>query len=148
MIDYQKKASELYLQGYNCSQSVFGAFIDLMELDLPTSLKIASSFGGGMGQLKEVCGALTGAFMALGILYGYNDPQNKIKKQEHYDRIRRIGEQFKEHKRSYLCRDLLEYNKENPSTTIDGEPIKQCDHLVRYAAFLVQEELNQHPYTL
>lgn len=70
-------ARELFKQGYNCSQSVFAAFCDETGLDTETALKIASSFGGGMGRLREVCGAVTGMFMVVGMKYGYTDPSQK-----------------------------------------------------------------------
>ena len=60
-------ARKLFKKGYNCSQSVFAAFCDETGLDTETALKIASSFGGGMGRLREVCGAVTGMFMVVGM---------------------------------------------------------------------------------
>ena len=72
-------ARKLFKKGYNCSQSVFAAFCDETGLDMETALKIASSFGGGMGRLREVCGAVTGMFMVVGMKYGYTDPSSKFK---------------------------------------------------------------------
>ncbi len=72
--DHAKLAEELFLQGYNCSQSVFGAFSDVMGLPLPVCLRVACSHGGGIGRLREFCGALSGAEMVLGMLYGYDTP--------------------------------------------------------------------------
>ena len=75
-MDHAEKAQELFLQGYNCSQSVFLAFEDLTGLDQSTGARLSSSFGGGMGRLREVCGAVSGAFMVLGLLHGYDDPED------------------------------------------------------------------------
>jgi len=64
-----EKAMENFKQGYNCSQSVFLAFSDFYSMDQDTALRISSSFGGGMGRLREVCGAVSGMFMVAGMLY-------------------------------------------------------------------------------
>lgn len=72
--DHSKIAGDLFLEGYNCSQAVFLVFNDIMGLDKHTALKLSSSFGGGMGRLREVCGAVSGMFMAAGIFWGYDRP--------------------------------------------------------------------------
>ena len=66
------KTMGLFLDGYNCAQSVFTAFCDLHGMDEKEALRLGSSFGGGMGRLREVCGALSGIFMTAGLLYGYD----------------------------------------------------------------------------
>jgi len=76
-------------------------------LDLATAIKIASSFGGGMGRLREVCGAVSGMFMVAGLQYGYTDPKDKIAKSEHYQLIQQLAEKFKDQHRSIICRELL-----------------------------------------
>ena len=77
MSKYVDKAKELFLSGYNCSQAVFGAFCDDLGLDFETAVMLSSSFGGGMGRLREVCGALSGAFMVAGLKKGYTSPTDK-----------------------------------------------------------------------
>ena len=72
-MSHSQKAKELFLQGYNCAQAVFIAFSDLTGYDVDDAARISSSFGGGMGRLREVCGAVSGAFMVAGCLYGYAD---------------------------------------------------------------------------
>lgn len=66
-MDHAEKAKALFLEGYNCAQSVFGAFCDVTGMDFEQAMKLASSFGGGMGGRRETCGTCTGAFMVLGI---------------------------------------------------------------------------------
>ena len=68
-----EKAEELFKSGYNCSQSVIGAFCDDLGLDFNTTMKLSEGFGGGMGATQGVCGAVSGMFMVLGTLYGYDD---------------------------------------------------------------------------
>ena len=77
-------AKNLFLEGYNCSQAVAGAFSDVLEIDKETLIKLSSSFGGGMGRLREVCGAVSGMFIVLGLLEGYTDTSDANHKKEHY----------------------------------------------------------------
>ncbi len=67
-----EKAKELFLEGYNCCQAVAGAFAEEMGMDFKTVVKMVSSFGGGMGRLREVCGTVSGMFFVTGVLYGYD----------------------------------------------------------------------------
>lgn len=107
MEDHAQKAMELFKQGYNCSQAVFAAFSDELNIDMDTALKISSSFGGGMGRLREVCGAVTGMFMAAGMMYGYSDPADREAKKVHYKRIQELAAEFKAQNNSIICRELL-----------------------------------------
>ena len=68
--NHAKKARELFEQGYNCAQSVFAAFCDETNMDFETAIKLAAPFGGGIGRLREVCGAVSGMTMVLGMKYG------------------------------------------------------------------------------
>jgi C_GCAxxG_C_C family probable redox protein len=104
---HSELAKELFEKGYNCSQSVVSAFCDEIGLNFETSLKLASSFGGGMGRLREVCGAVSGMFMVVGLKYGYSDQSDKIAKTEHYKLIQSLAMKFKEENKSIICRELL-----------------------------------------
>lgn len=77
----RERAMALFEEGYNCAQSVFLAFSDLHGMDTHTAAALSSSFGGGMGRLREVCGAVSGMFLTAGILYGYDDPAPGRKKR-------------------------------------------------------------------
>ena len=94
-MNHENKARELFRAGYNCSQAVLLAFSDVTGLDEKTAVTLSSSFGGGMGRLREVCGAVSGAFMVAGILRGYSDPTDHEAKKEHYALIQRIAQEFK-----------------------------------------------------
>ncbi len=104
---HSQLAMEYFKEGYNCSQSVFLAFSDCYDMDKEAVLRISSSFGGGMGRLREVCGAVTGMFMAAGMLYGYADPKDQKAKTEHYERIQFLAKEFGEKNHSIVCRELL-----------------------------------------
>jgi C_GCAxxG_C_C family probable redox protein len=143
MTTHEKIAVDLFNQGYNCSQSVYCAFCDVTGMDRDEAFKISSSFGGGMGRLGEVCGALTGAFMATGMLLSGTDEKNKAAKEEQYARIKELGNRFLNEKGSLLCRDLTEINKTRPEEFRDGVKVKDCEHLVAYAARMLDEYLEE-----
>ena len=103
-------ARENFLSGYGCAQSVLLAYADLTGLDETTLAKLGSSFGGGMGRLREVCGGVSGAFVVLGLLCGYEDPTDKEGKSRHYADIRELARRFTEKTGggSIVCREILQ----------------------------------------
>lgn len=144
-----EKAQQLFKQGYNCSQAVIGAFADEIGMDFETAVKIASSFGGGMGRLREVCGAVSGMFMVLGLKYGYSSPNDHTIKTEHYARIQETAKQFVDKNGSLICRDLLK-NQTVDSSHIPSErnenyykARKTCLDVVGDAAKIVENYINQ-----
>ncbi|MEI6101834.1 MAG: C-GCAxxG-C-C family protein [Eubacteriales bacterium] len=104
-------ARDYFEQGYNCCTSVVLANADEINLDQDTILKLTSSFGGGMGRLKEVCGAISGIFMVAGLKYGYTAPGVTDEKADHYKMLQKMAGQFKNKNGSLLCRDLLDEEK-------------------------------------
>ncbi len=144
MEDKAKIAEELFLQGYNCSQSVLAAFSDELGLDRETALKLSSSFGGGMGRLREVCGAVSGMFMVAGLKYGYDDPTDGTAKTSHYQRIQTLAQRFKEENGSIVCRELLGLPN-GPDSPVPEKRTQEyyrkrpCVQLVRCAAQIMQE---------
>jgi C_GCAxxG_C_C family probable redox protein len=103
----EEKAKAFFKEGFNCAQAVFLAFADDLNVDKKTLLKLTSSFGGGMGRLREVCGAVSGMFMVVGMIHGYHDPNDNHAKTKHYRRIQKLASQFIKSHGSILCRDLL-----------------------------------------
>ena len=117
-MDHSQEAVRLFYEGYNCSQAVFCAFRDLTGLELDCAARLASPFGGGMGRLREVCGTMSGALLALGILKGYDNPENPEAKKEHYALVREFARRFEERYGALRCKELL---KDVPVTP-GGEP--------------------------
>lgn len=145
-MNYKEKAMSLFKEGYNCSQAVFLTFSDELGLDREMALKLSSSFGGGMGRLREVCGAVSGMFMVAGLKRGYTSPDDMKSKKEHYELIQRLANEFKKHNSSIICRDLLELSPgaDNPSPeprTNDYYKKRPCNELVGQAAEIVAKEL-------
>ncbi len=150
MTDHTERARELFEEGYNCSQAVFGAYTDLTGLDFETAMKLSSSFGGGMGRMREVCGAVSGMFLVLGCLYGYSDPCDKEAKMEHYKNIQALAEGFKEIHGSIICRELLGEKKgETGHIPADRTPeyyaARPCTRICMDCAALLDKFIEENP---
>lgn len=144
MTSHSSLSRELFEEGYSCSQAVVAAFCDETGLDFETSLKISSSFGGGMGRLREVCGAVSGMFMVVGLKYGYTDPMDKKSKSEHYKLIQHLADEFKKENRYIVCRDLLGLSVEKEAPVPDDRTKeyykkRPCVELVECAAKILDE---------
>ena len=105
------RAEELFRKGYNCSQSVFAAFADVLGMSVEEAAKIASPFGAGFGKLREVCGAVSDMTLAAGYLKGYDDPADYEGKKELYRLIQKMCAEFEERKGTIICRELLGLQK-------------------------------------
>ena len=110
-MDRPDRAEELFRKGYNCSQSVFAAFADVLGMSVEEAAKIASPFGAGFGKLREVCGAVSGMTLAAGYLKGYDDPADYEGKKELYRLIQKMCAEFEESKGTIICRELLGLEK-------------------------------------
>lgn len=143
-----EQAMELFGQGYNCAQSVFAAFCEDLGIELEMALRLSSSFGGGMGRLREVCGAVSGMFAIAGMKYGYTDPKDSRAKEAHYKRIQELAERFKEENHSIICRELLGLDTGPDShvpelRTDEYYKKRPCAELVGCAARLMEELINE-----
>lgn len=136
-------AMALFRKGYNCSQAVFLAFCDDCGQDFDTAARLSSSFGAGMGRLREVCGAVTGMFMVAGLLYGYSDPQVQAEKTAHYQRIQDLAKQFEDKNHTIICRELLglDEGEDSPVSelrTAEYYQNRPCEGLVGMAAEIME----------
>ena len=128
-------AKALFMEGYNCSQAVVGAWAEDIGLDSETAYKIASGFGGGIGRMREVCGTVTGMYMALGLARGYSDSKDNADKKRVYTEVQQLAERFKEDNGSIICRDLLGMRAKAKDTPTPSERTE------KYAADLLDEYL-------
>ena len=143
---YSDKAVNNFKMGYNCAQSVFLAFAEDFGFDKDTALKLSSSFGGGMGRLREVCGAVSSMFAIAGLKNGYTEPDNDEIKAEHYARIQALAEKFKAKHETIICRELLGL-PEGAHSPIPSERTEQyyqerpCEHFIKTAAEIIEQEI-------
>src|SRR5574344_818518 len=117
-------AKGLFLEGYNCTQAVLGAFAEDFGFDKKTAMMLASPFGGGMGRMREVCGTVSGMFLVLGLKYGYSDPKLFEAKKELYAKVQQLAKTFKEENGSIICRELLGLGK---TEQVSSVPEKRTD---------------------
>lgn len=129
MQSHADKAEAIFATGLNCAQAVFGAYAEEYGMDEKTALLVTSSLGGGLGHAGEVCGAVLGAVMAVGMEKGYIDASNAEVKKAHSDRIKQMVEDFRAKFGTSACEDLFE--KGNRAV---------CIPYVRYAAEMVEQE--------
>lgn len=138
-------ASALFRNGYNCSQSVFGAFAQDLGIPFDTAMKISCSFGGGMGRLREVCGAVSGMLLVCGMAKGYYAPETGDVKAEHYRLVQTIAKSFKELHGSLYCRELLGGTASDLPTPTERTPEfyqkRPCERLIASAADILEEIL-------
>ena len=147
-MNHVERAVELFVEGYNCAQAVAAAFGDLTGLDEKTAAKMASCFGGGMGRMREVCGAVSGMLMVAGILYGYDDPKATREKRELYAQVQAMAGQFREELGSIVCRDLLKNPPSDPNPTPRTEQFykdRPCARMVATAARIMDAFIEEHP---
>lgn len=140
-----QKAEEYFKSGYNCAQAVVMAFADVIGGDTQAYLRLSSSFGGGIGRLREVCGAFSGSCMIAGLLRGY-DNENGVDKGSHYALIQRLALKNKLQNGSIICKELLgatvNLSSADPSVrTAEYVKKRPCAELCRIAADILAEEL-------
>ncbi len=139
-----------FYEGYNCSQSIVLAFADLIPIEKSTLLRMASSFGGGMGRLREVCGSVTGMFMIAGILYGYDGPETGQVKADHYARIQELARRFEETHGSIVCREMLGLSVRHDvpvpeARTQEYYKKRPCPEIIGDAADLLEQYIKENP---
>ena len=142
------QAAELFLQGYNCAQAIAVAFSDVTGLDKDFSARMASSFGGGMGRMREVCGAVSGMLMVAGLLYGYDNPGDDVSKKAHYTLVQQLASAFREENGSIVCREILKNPPSDPAPsprTAEYYAQRPCARMVYSAAEILDAYLKDHP---
>ena len=148
-MDHSEKAAELFLGSGNCSQALVVAFCDVTGLEEKMAARLSSSFGGGMGRMREVCGAVSGMLMVLGLLYGYDDPGEKdCNKRAHYRTVQTLAGKFREEVGSIVCREILKNPPTDPNPTPRTAEFYQkrpCARMVMTAARLLDEYIAEHP---
>ena len=148
MKDHAVLARENFVKGYNCAQAVACAFCKEMGLEEAAVAKMVSSFGGGLGKQREICGAVSGAAFVLGVLRGYSDPEATTEKTEHYARIQDFSARFKAEHETIICRELLKNLSLKKVNSPEPEPrteeyyrVRPCVRFVETAAKIVEDML-------
>ena len=144
-MDVVDRALAAFDEGFSCSQSVFSAFAPEMGLDRETALRVATAFGGGMGHRGDTCGAVTGAFMVIGLKHGRVRAEDREIRDQAYSLVNQFAREFQARHGSIVCRELLGFDLSTP----EGERLAEerwpddmpCRELVRDAAAILKEIL-------
>lgn len=140
MSKYSDRAVELFMEGKNCSQAVFVAFATDLGLSKETALAVSVGLGGGVGRMREVCGAVSGSAMLVGLKFPDLD------KAEVYEKVRMIIDEFKKTNHSIVCKELLGLSKPEDSNvpqarTQEYYQKRPCVKIVEDAALAVEKIL-------
>lgn len=138
------KAGQLFNEGYNCAQSVFMAYADLVGIDGKTASQISLGFGGGMGRMREVCGAVSGMVLLTGFVCEMEGGRDAEGKKKNYQLVQTLMKRFEELNGSYICRELLGLEKKNDTPTPEKRneayyKKRSCRELVQSAAEILEE---------
>ena len=151
MEDRIQKAVELFKSGYNCSQSVVAAFADMYGFTQEQAVRMSASFGGGIGRMRETCGAACGLFLIAGLETGATEATDREGKAANYAVVQELAAEFKKRNGSLICGELLGLKKKEPISTVPEERNTQyyskrpCAKMVEEAARIWVEYLEKHP---
>lgn len=146
----KEKAAELFLEGFNCAQSVFTAFCHRFDMDEDTAKRVSAGLGGGLGRMREVCGAVSGAAMAIGSICAATEGKDAESKKRNYELVREFAERFTAKNKSIICRELLSLSvKMEDSAAPEGRTAeyykkRPCLKMVEDAAEIVMQLINEN----
>ncbi|MGD8539669.1 MAG: C-GCAxxG-C-C family protein [Candidatus Aminicenantes bacterium] len=144
-MDKTQNAINCFKEGFSCSQAILSAFCEPLGLDRTTALKIAQSFGGGMAQMGDTCGAVTGAFMAIGLKHGRTRADDDRAKEKTYELVRDFVQRFRAVHGSIVCKELLGYDLSKEEEMREAQEKKLfddfCPKLVQTAAAILEDLL-------
>lgn len=145
-------ATKSFKSGFSCSQSVLAAFCEDYGLDKKLALKMACSFGGGMAHLGEACGAVTGAFLVLGLKYGQNDKDDKHSKAVNFLMVKEFAARFRKLNGSISCKELLEYDISDEKQLMAARQTDvfqtKCAGYIKNAVQLLEEIISEYEASL
>ena len=129
-------AKSLFKQGYNCAQAVTAAYADLYGFTQEQALRMSASFGGGIGRMRETCGAACGMFILAGLKTGTIDPTDREGKAANYSLVQELAEKFRQENGALRCADLLGLSKQvaPDGTAVQRKPKRPCSMMVESAA--------------
>ena len=147
------EARKLFRSGANCAQAVFCAFRDECGFSSEQAMRVGSSFGGGMGRLREVCGAVTGMFLVSGMVEGPENADSKALKDQQYKRVQSLAKAFKAQTGSLICRELLGLpagpnSPVSQDRTAEYYAKRPCEVMVGLAAEILEQHLRQRKVDL
>ncbi len=142
-----EQAVSRFKDGLNCSQAILSTYGIQFGLDTATAIKAAAGFGGGMGRMGDTCGAVTGAFMILGLKHGPAEAGDQQAREKAYEQVQELARRFKARNGTIVCRDLIQCDIDTPEGLARARDLNLfvmiCPKLVQDAAEILEEMLNQ-----
>ena len=136
------EAIDCFNEGFNCSQAILSTYCEEFGMDKKTALKIACGLGVGMGRLQETCGAVSGAYLLIGLKYGKYSKEDDPAKEKTYALVREFAKQFEERNKTTKCREILGVDIINGDKQIAAERVKMlCPKMVQDAAEIIEQLL-------
>ena len=145
-----EQAVDNFMQGYNCSQSVVAAFADLYGFTREQALRMSASFGGGIGRMRQTCGAACGMFMLAGLDCGATEGADRAGKSHNYAVVQQLADRFKQQTGTIICAELLGLKKPEGSPEAEARTTqyykkRPCPHMIRlgaelFAAYLLEQQ--------
>jgi C_GCAxxG_C_C family probable redox protein len=144
-VNQKEQAISCFAQTYSCAQAVLSTYGPQLGLERELALRVSGAFGAGMGGLGETCGAVTGAFMLIGLKHGKTRPEDAESKERVYQLTREFAEEFKARHGSIMCRELLGCSLETPEQIAlareRGLFVTLCPRFVHDAAEIIEQIL-------
>ena len=134
-----------HAEGFSCAQALLAVYGPGLGMDRETALKVAGGFGGGMGRMAGTCGAVTGAYMVIGLVHSMTKRGDLPQKELSYEYIRKFAEKFRERNRTLVCRELMGVDVSTPEGFAEAKEKNiartVCPKYVRDAAEILEELL-------
>lgn len=145
----KERARELFMEGYNCSQSVFIPFCDRFGIDESTAKKISAGLGGGLGRQREVCGAVSAASMVLGDIIAAQEGADQESKKKNYELVREFCDRFTQRHCSIICREMIKDLAKNKGAVPDERTAeyyqkRPCLRVIEDAAEILTDMLEEN----
>ena len=135
----------MHAEGFSCAQALLAVYGPELGLDRETALKVAGGFGGGMGRMAGTCGAVTGAYMVIGLVHSMTKKGDLPQKERSYEYVRRFAEKFRERNRTLVCKELMGVDVSTPEGFAESKAKNiartVCPKFVRDAAEILEEML-------
>lgn len=142
-----EQAVSCFKSGFNCSQAILSTYGEQFGLDREIALRLAAGFGGGMGRMAGICGAVTGAFMVLGLRYGPVEAADQEARETTYERVREFARRFEARNGTTVCRDLIRCDIDTPEGLATAREQKLfssvCPKFVHDVAEILEQMLGQ-----
>jgi C_GCAxxG_C_C family probable redox protein len=140
-----EEVAKTHGEGFSCAQALLAVYGPELGVDRETALKIAGGFGGGMGRMAGTCGAVTGAFMVIGLVHSMTKKGDLQQKERSYEYIRTFADKFKERNKTLVCRELMGVDVSTPEGFAEAKKKNiartVCPKYVRDAAEILEEML-------